>query len=336
MNEITIIKPDDFHNHLRQGDLMTHLVKETAKVFARTLVMPNLVPPITTPEDIQRYHNELKAVGTDLEFLMTFKVMPDTDPNSVSDLKTAGAIVGKLYPMGVSTHSEDGVQDINALFPLFEAMQQQDLVLCIHGEMPEVDDMKAEEAFLPTLIDIHQNFPTLRIVLEHVSTKAAVTALESLPNTVGATVSVHHLLLTIDDVRKGDHIQPHHYCRPLCKTEGDRLALLEVVMAGNPRYFLGTDSAPHVRESKEVVGEPMRGVYTTPVAMPLLAQLFEENDRLAQLQAFSSEFGADFYQIPQNNSELQLLKKAWTVPEEYFGVVPLSAGEQLRWQVTTQ
>lgn len=333
--ELTIIKPDDFHNHLRQGELMPHLVRETAKCFARTNVMPNLVPPIVTPEDVRRYHQELKDVGTELEFLMTFKVMPGSDPNLVPEFRSAGATAAKLYPQGVSTNSEDGVTDIQQLYPLFQAMQEEEMLLLIHGEVPGVDDMKAEEAFLQTLKDVNANFPDLRIVLEHVSSKAAVECLADLSEKVAATVSVQHLTLTIDDVRTHEHINPHHYCRPICKNEGDRKALQEVVFEGNPRYFFGSDSAPHLREAKEVVGkEPARGVYSTPVALQILAELLENNGKLDNLEPFMSHFGSDFYKIPRNTQKITLQKQSWTVPAEYQGVVPIMAGKELSWCIS--
>jgi dihydroorotase len=335
MTSITVRKPDDFHNHLRQGEMMTHLVKETAKVFARTNVMPNTLPPIRNAEDLTKYHEELKAVGTDLEFLMTFKVMPETSPEMIPALKAAGAVAGKLYPLGVTTHSEDGVADIEALFPTFQAMLEEDLVLCLHGEVPGEDALKREEAFLPKLQAIHKNFPQLRIVLEHASSKAAVEAVKSMGDSISASVTVHHLVLTIEDVQDsaGSIHHPHHLCMPICKTDADRKALQEVVFSGHHKFFLGTDSAPHSREKKEA-GHPPAGIYTTPVALPVLTELFEEAGKLDQLEAFTSQFGADFYQIPLNDSQIELVKESWIVSEEMFGVVPFRAGEQLSWKIS--
>jgi dihydroorotase len=313
---------------------MTSLVNETAIVFARTNVMPNTLPPVRNSEDLIRYHDELKAVGTDLEFLMTFKVMPETSPEMIPALKTAGAVAGKLYPLGVTTNSEDGVADIQALFPTFQAMQEANLVLCLHGEVPGEDELKREEAFLPTLQSIHQNFPQLRIVLEHASSKAAVEAVQSMGESVAATVTIHHLMLTIADVQdsSGNIDHPHHLCMPICKTESDRKALQEVVFNGHHKFFFGSDSAPHLRSKKEA-GHPPAGIYTTPVALPLLAELFEEAGKLEKLEAFTSQFGAEFYQLPLNDGQIQLQKETWTVSEEMFGVVPFRAGEQLSWKV---
>ncbi|MDP2690918.1 MAG: dihydroorotase [bacterium] len=331
MTELTIIRPDDFHNHLRQGELMPHLVQETEKVFGRTLVMPNTLPPVVTGEDLQRYRSELESVGADLQFLMTFKIIQETKPEMITGLKSAGAIAGKLYPQGVTTNAEDGVEDVENLFPVFEAMQQENVVLCIHGELSGVEDLQREEAFLPTLKKIHSNFSKLRIVLEHVSTEAAVQLVQELGEKVAATVTVHHLLLSTEDVRNGK-LNPDHFCAPICKSEADRAALVQIALSGHPKFFFGSDSAPHSRKDKE--GEhPKPGIYSTPVALPLLTGLFESHDKLDQLEDFTSRFGAEFYQLPQNQGQLSLVKEEWMVPKEYFGVVPLKKGERLKWKV---
>ena len=334
MTEFAIIKPDDFHTHLRQGKLMPHLVREAAKVFQRVLVMPNTLPPITSTDVVKKYHDELKDVGTDLEFLMTFRIMPDMVPNTIMELRKAGAIAGKLYPQGVTTNSEDGVLNIDGLFPVFSTMQEQNLVLCLHGEAPEVPDMERESAFFPTLKKIHKNFPKLRIVLEHVSTKEAVECVRELGEKIAATITVHHLYLTTADVRN-DHFNPFHFCAPICKSKKDREALRAAAMSGNPKFFFGSDSAPHLKKDKE--GEhPKPGIYTTPVALPMLAELFELNGKLERLENFTSRFGAGFYQLPLNKSSLTMQKKSWIVPDEYFGVVPLKEGESLQWRVKNE
>jgi len=311
---------------------MPLLVRETAKVFQRVLVMPNTLPPITTHEDLTRYHKELKAVGTDLEFLMTFKIMPDMSPSDIIALKKFGAIAGKLYPQGVTTNSEDGITNIEALFSLFSPMQELDLVLCLHGESPEVPDLQRERVFLPMLKKIHQNFPKLRIVLEHVSSKEGVECIKELGEMVAATITVHHLLLTTADVRNG-YFHAHNFCAPICKSEHDREALIEAAVSGNPKFFFGSDSAPHLKKDKE--GEHAKpGIFTTPVALPLLAQIFEEQGKLERLEAFTSQFGAEFYRLPLNKGSITLRKESWKVPEEYFGVVPLKAGEVIAWRVS--
>ena len=329
MNDIVIRKPDDFHLHLRQGELMKNLVKETSKSFQRVLVMPNTLPPITSAEGLNKYRQELNAVSTDLQFLMTFKVMPRMSPSEIAGLKQAGAIAGKLYPQGVTTNAEDGITDVKALFPIFSAMQELDLVLCLHGEVPEVPDLLREQAFLPTLKSIQKNFPKLRIVFEHVSSKAGVELVQNLGNTVAATITVHHLLLTTADVRNG-YFHPHNFCAPICKSEKDRKALIEAATSNNPKFFFGSDSAPHTEKDKQ--GEhPKPGIFTTPVALPLLAQIFEEQGKLDRLEAFTSQFGAEFYRLQLNNGSITLKKESWQVPEKYFGVVPLVASQNIPW-----
>ena len=331
MSELTLIRPDDFHLHLRQGDLMRQLVEETAKSFARVLVMPNTIPPVTLAEDVVQYREDLEGVGTALEFLMTFKIMPETSSESVRQLKEVGTMAGKLYPIGVTTNAEDGIRRIRDCYEVFEALQELEMVLCLHGEVPGVEDLLREAAFLPELKQLHQDFPRLRIVLEHASTKAAVEMVQSLGEMVAATLTVHHLLLTTAEVRDGV-FYPHHFCAPICKSEADRAALLSAAVSGDPKFFLGSDSAPHLREQKEG-DHPKPGVYSTPVVLPLLAQIFEDHHQLDRLEAFVAQHGANFYQLPQNSDTISLAKQPWQVPEEYYEVVPLSAGETLKWQV---
>lgn len=333
MTEITITKPDDFHAHLRQGELMKQLVKETAKSFARVLVMPNTLPPITTPESLIDYRHDLEKIGTDLQFLMTFKIIASTLPRMIPDLKKAGAMAGKFYPAGVTTHSEDGITDIAAAFPVFAAMQESELVLSIHGEMPDSDSKTAERDFLPWLMKIQQNFPRLRIVLEHVSSKEGIEAVKSLPSTVAATLTVHHALLNEEKIRNPDgSINPYLYCKPIVKTEDDRKAIMAAMVSGNPRFFLGTDSAPHLKEKKSGPN-PAAGIYSLPVALLLLAEIFEKNNCLDRLEAFTSHFGADFYQLPRNTKKITLKKEIWMVPDEQFGVVLFMAGDKRWWNL---
>ncbi len=328
MTELTLIKPDDFHIHLRQGALMKDLVKETENFFARVLVMPNTLPPITTPEGVMDYRSDLKAVGSDLQFLMTFKIVAETLPRMIPDLKKVGAIAGKLYPAGVTTNSDDGISDIEMAFPVFAAMQEENLVLCLHGELPGSSEMTAEKDFLPMLQKIQRNFPRLRIVLEHVSSEAGVEMVKKLPETVAATITVHHPLLTHEKVQGNAFL----HCKPVCKSEADRKSVMAAMVSGNPKFFFGSDSAPHLKAKKEG-GNPPSGIYSTPVALPLLAEIFEKNNCLDRLEAFTSHFGADFYQLSRNTKNITLRKETWTVPEEQFGVVPFKAGGELYWKI---
>lgn len=306
--------------------------------------MPNTVPPVTTPDDLRRYREEILAEVPDdrsLEPLMTFKVVPTLDPGDVAALAGAGAIGGKLYPQGVTTNSADGVSEVEPLYPVFEAMEANDLVLEIHAEEPGVFSLDREEAYLPRIERIVSRFPRLRVVIEHVSSAAVIEALASLPETVAATVTVHHLLLTLDDV-VGDELRPHHFCKPIAKRERDRDAVRDAVFSGNRRVFFGSDSAPHPREAKEAACG-CAGIYTAPVAIPLLAALFEEAGLPLteadggpgtgrpgpNLESFVSRFGADFYRLPLNDGTIRIVESPWVVPDLCDGVVPFYAGERL-------
>lgn len=315
---------------------MKQLVKETAKCFARVLVMPNTIPPIVTPDEVQNYESDLKAVDTDLQFIMSFKIVQRTLPRMIPDLKKSGALAGKLYPMGVTTNADDGIFDLEAVYPVFAAMQEENLVLCIHGEKPGSDSMVAEQDFIPDLQKIVRNFPRLRIVLEHVSSKKGIEAVKSLPSTIAATLTVHHALLNNEKIRNPDgSINPYLYCKPICKTEEDRKAVMAAMVSGNAKFFFGTDSAPHLKAKKE--GEhPAAGIYSLPVALPLLAEIFEKNDCLPQLEAFTSKFGADFYQVPHNRGKITLQNcrdNPWMAQKEQFGIVPFEAGKKMYWKV---
>jgi dihydroorotase len=352
--------PDDFHVHLRQAPALAPVVRETSRWCARALVMPNIVPPVTTPDALRRYREEILAEvppGRSLEPLMTFKVVPSLDPREVAALTEAGAIGGKLYPQGVTTNSADGVSAVEPLYPVFEAMEERDLVLEVHAEEPGVFSLEREEAYLPHIERIASRFPQLRVVVEHVSSAAAIEMLASLPETVAATVTVHHLLLTLDDV-VGDELRPHHFCKPIAKRERDRQAIRDAVFSGDPRVFFGSDSAPHPREAKEAACG-CAGVYTAPVAIPLLAEIFENagvplteaaagsaDPRAAaaggasgerarshrpSLESFVSRYGAEFYRLPLNDAAIRLVDSPWVVPDVCEGVVPFCASERLKY-----
>jgi len=271
--------PDDFHVHLRQGPAIAAYTQDLATGFARALVMPNTLPPIATASDLEQYRTQIVAgLGADtprFHPLMSFKLAPRHDAEAVSALAACGVMAGKLYPAGVTTNSEDGVTSIESIFPALDAMQEHDIVLCIHGEAPDAFCLDRETAFLSRLEDIVTRFPRLRVVLEHLSTADAVRAVRELPPRVGATITVHHLLLTLDDLIGGE-LRPHHFCKPVVKTPADRALLQEVVLNGERKFFFGSDSAPHTREHKECECG-CAGLYTAPVSLPLLAGFFEEH-----------------------------------------------------------
>lgn len=334
LDRIEIRRVDDMHVHLRQGEMLKNVLPYTAGQCARALVMPNTTPPVLTAEDLNRYRSEILAeleTGRDFEPLMTFKVVPALKVDEVEKLKQAGAVAGKLYPEGVTTNSADGVKDFKELYPVYEAMEREDLVLCIHGEVPGVFSLDRESAFLSTLKEIVRDFPKLRVVLEHATTREAVELVGSMSEYVAATLTLHHLYLTLDDVIGGG-LSPHAFCKPVAKLPSDRKALLDAAFSGDPKFFLGSDSAPHLISAKENACGAA-GVYTAPVLLPSLLQLFEEHGKLDRFEAFVSEYGARFYKLPLNQGKMVFVRKEWQVPEECAGVKPFMAGEKLHWKV---
>lgn len=334
---LTLRRPDDFHLHLRDGEMLQAVVPPTAAVFGRALVMPNTEPPVLTGADAERYRKEIVSAlpdGAAFEPLMTIKIVPSTTPAMIRDAKAAGVVAGKLYPEGVTTNSSDGVRDVLALGDVFAAMSDEGLVLCLHGETPDTFCLDREDRFVAEVLPaLARSFPDLRIVLEHVSTASAVDWLRSdaAPATVAATVTVHHLLLTLDDV-VGGLLAPHHFCKPIAKRPADRAAIVAAAVSGDPRFFLGTDSAPHPREAKQSA-HGCAGIFTAPVALPLLATVFDAHDALAALDDFCSGHGPRFYGLPANPGTVRLVRDPWTVPADYDGVVPLNAGTTLPWRV---
>ncbi len=332
--KIRIKKPDDFHVHLRTERTLECVAKFTAKQFKRSLIMPNTSPPILNAHDVAWYRCQIQKAAPELLPLMTIQINGDTTPNMVLRARQAGAIAGKVYPKGVTTNSQNGVADFRVIYPVLEAMQKVGImVLSLCGEDPweKATCLHREKMFLPTLFQLAGDFPELRIVLEHITTADAVAMIERLPANVAATITAHHLLLTIDDVI-GDLICPHNFCKPVAKFPGDRDALLKAATGGNPKFFFGSDSAPHLRKNKEC-SSGCAGVFSAPVALPLLTQIFDQHDALDKLEGFTAEFGADFYRLPQNTETIALEKCDWTVPRSIKGIVPFMAGQTLHWQI---
>lgn len=334
MNTLSLRAPDDFHVHFRQGRLLGDVVPHSTAWCRRALVMPNILPPVVTAYDVAAYRQELVAVGgPGFTPLMTIKLLDHTTPEMIWEARAEGVVAAKLYPRGVTTNAEDGVtlDDFpRNLADTLGAMEEAGMVLSVHGETPGVFCLHRERAFLETLDTIVNMFPALRIVLEHITTREAVQSVERAPGTVAATITVHHLFLTLDDV-VGDAIRPHHFCKPVAKSPADREALREAVFSSNPKFFLGTDSAPHPVSAKECAAG-CAGVFTAPVALPLLAELFHERGHLDHLEPFVSTFGAAFYRLPRNDDQLQLVQNSWVVPERIAGVVPFQAGTRLAWE----
>lgn len=340
MDRLEIKRANDMHVHLRQDDMLAQVLPHTISQCAHALVMPNITPAVLTADDLVAYRQSILALlpdGSTFKPLMTFKVAPTTSPAEISKLKAQGAVAGKLYPEGVTTNSEGGVTDFKALYPVYEAMQEAGLVLCLHGEMPGVFSLDRESKFLAVLRDIASRFADLRIVLEHATTAEAIDCVSELPANVACTLTVHHLYLTLDDVI-GDRLNPHAFCKPVAKRPEDRDALVAAALSGNGKFFLGSDSAPHTVANKECACGAA-GVYTAPVLMPALLELFEKHCKLELLEAFTSGFAAKFYGLPEHKETIVLVQKSWTVPEQYgddksgLSVKPFLAGKTLRWQV---
>ena len=339
---LTITRPDDWHAHLRDGELMASVVGATARQFARAIVMPNLKPPIVTTKQAKAYRERILAAlpkNPGFEPLMTLYLTDDMPAAEIESARAAGFVKAvKYYPAGATTNSASGVTDIRKVDAVLEAMQAAGMPLLVHGEVtdPEVDVFDRETVFLErTLAPLARRFPGLKIVLEHITTHEAAAFVERAGGNVAATITAHHLLMNRNALFSGG-FRPHHYCLPVLKREPHRRALVKAAISGNPKFFLGTDSAPHTRANKEMdCGHA--GMYTAHAALELYAEAFESANALDRLEGFASHFGADFYGLPRNKGEVKLEKATWTVPAEYpFGVesvVPLRAGETLGWRL---
>jgi dihydroorotase len=341
VDTLTIRQPDDWHLHLRDGDALRAVLPHTAAQFARAIVMPNLKPPVTTTALARAYRERVLAAlpaGSGFTPLMTLYLTDRTDPAEIATAKASGFVHGcKLYPAGATTNSDSGVTDIRRLDAVLATMVDVGMPLLVHGEVtqPEVDVFDREARFIDeVLAPLRARLPGLRIVFEHVTTKAAVDFVRSQAQGVAATLTPQHLAMNRNALFTGG-IRPHHYCLPVLKRERDRVALLEAVAGGDPRFFLGTDSAPHARHTKEAVCG-CAGIYSAHAALELYAGIFEQAGALPRLEAFASEFGPRFYGLPLNQTRVLLKRETWTVPEDYpFGadrLVPLHAGEPLGWR----
>ena len=340
---LTITRPDDWHLHLRDGAAMASVVRASARQFARAIVMPNLRPPVVTVAQARSYRRRILdalARGAAFEPLMTLYLTDATQPAEIEKAAASGFVRAvKYYPAGATTHSAAGVTDIRKCDAALEAMQAHGLPLLVHGEVTdaEVDVFDRETVFIDrVLAPLVKRFPRLKVVLEHITTHEAAAFVERAPATVAATVTAHHLLLNRNAIFSGG-IRPHHYCLPVLKREPHRRALVKAATSGNPKYFLGTDSAPHARAAKECACGA-GGIYTAHAALELYAEAFERAGALDRLEAFASHFGADFYGLPRNTGTVKLEKRAWRVPKELelgdATVVPLRAGESIGWRLS--
>ena len=341
MNELTITRPDDWHLHVRDGEALKAVLPATARQFARAIIMPNLKQPIRTVEDARTYRERILAAlpaGSGFEPLMTLYLTDNTSPDDIRDAAASGFVKAlKYYPAGATTNSDFGVTDIRKCDAVFEAMQNAGLPLLLHGEVAdtEIDIFDREKVFIEKhLVSLVSRFPALRIVLEHITTANAARFVMDAGNNVAATITPQHLLYSRNAIFKGG-LRPHFFCLPVLKREEHRLALLKVATSGNPRFFLGTDSAPHARNTKEA-GCCGAGCYTALHALELYAEAFESVGALDKLEAFASFHGADFYRLPRNTGSITLKKESWIVPEEVAfpgsPLVPLRAGEPMHWR----
>jgi dihydroorotase len=339
--ELTLIRPDDWHLHVRDGAALDVVVPHTAAQFARAIIMPNLKPPVTTAEQALTYKKRILAAvprGMAFEPLMTLYLTDNLDPAEIARAKAAGVVACKLYPAGATTNSDAGVTDLRKIYPVLEAMQREGVLLLVHGEVTtsDIDLFDREAVFIERhLMPLRRDFPALKIVMEHITTSEAVQYVSAADSHLAATITVHHLLYNRNAIFTGG-IRPHYYCLPVLKRETHRQALVQAAISGDPRFFLGTDSAPHPAHLKEHA-TGCAGCYTAHAAMEMYAEAFDQAGALDKLEGFASLFGADFYGLPRNTDRITLRRENWTPPESYaFGeaeLKPLRSGEALPWRL---
>jgi dihydroorotase len=341
---ITITRPDDWHIHLRDNAALKTTVAHCARQFGRAIVMPNLAPPITTTAMALDYRQRIIAAIPQGKLFTPLMTLYLTDNTPTEEIRRASAsdyvFAVKLYPAGATTHSDAGISNVEKVYPVLEAMQNHGLPLLVHGEVtdPDIDIFDREKVFIERcLVPVIAHFPELRIVFEHITTRDAVDfVLESSVN-IGATITAHHLMLNRNDMLAGG-IKPHHYCLPVLKREPHRQALIAAAASGNPRFFLGTDSAPHAQRQKESACG-CAGIYTAHAAVEFYASIFEATGSLDKLETFASFNGADFYGLPRNSGKITLTRTPWTIPENYSfaddRLIPLHAAQRIDWSLTS-
>ena len=335
LQSLTIRRPDDWHVHLRDGEMLKRVAPWTARQFARGIVMPNLVPPVTSVEAAAAYRVRIRAAaGADFEPLMTAYLADEADPAELARGFEQGVwIAAKLYPAGATTNSASGVTDIGRIYPALERMQAIGMVLCVHGEVtdPDVDIFDREAVFIDRILSpLVDDFPDLKIVFEHITTAEAADFVRDGPPTIAATVTPQHLHINRNALFDGG-LRPHAYCLPVAKREAHRLAVRKAAVSGSPKFFLGTDSAPHARNAKESACG-CAGIFNAPYALESYAAVFDEEDAIGHFEAFASKHGANFYGLPLNDRTVTLERVGQIVPDEVDGLVPLHSGESLKWR----
>ncbi|MCP5177871.1 MAG: dihydroorotase [Moraxellaceae bacterium] len=342
MTQLTITRPDDWHIHLRDGVALNNTVADVARYFGRAICMPNLVPPVKTTQEALAYYERIKAATpshSSFEPLMVLYLTDNTDAADIAVAKASGKVKAvKLYPAGATTNSHAGVTSLEKVYPVLEQMAEHGMPLLVHGEVThaDIDIFDREKVFIDTiLMPLTQRFPSLKIVLEHITTADAVQFVQQANDNIAATITAHHLLFNRNHMLVGG-IRPHYYCLPILKRQTHQQALLTAATSGNPKFFLGTDSAPHAIGAKEAACG-CAGSYTAHAAIELYAEAFEQMNALDKLEGFASLYGADFYGLPRNTDTITLVKEAWQVPDNYaFGqsvVVPIKAGDSIAWRV---
>ena len=342
MNRVTLTRPDDWHLHLRDDEALKSVLADSARRFGRAIVMPNLKPPVTTVAAAAAYRDRIVSVlpsGSEFEPLMTLYLTDNTRPAEIHKAKASGIVSAvKYYPAGATTNSDSGVTDIRKCIDVLQAMAETGMPLLIHGEVtdPLVDVFDREKVFIErTMIALVQQLPGLKMVMEHITTANAVKFVLSAPANLAATITAHHLLMNRNDLFRGG-IRPHYYCLPILKREEHRLALVKAATSGNPKFFLGTDSAPHARHTKEAACG-CAGIYTAHAGIELYAEAFDAVGSLDKLEAFASFYGADFYGLARNRRQIALVRSAWSVPDEIpYGpntLVPLRSGATVGWKI---
>ncbi|MGC3985379.1 MAG: dihydroorotase [Pseudorhodoferax sp.] len=338
---LTLTRPDDWHLHLRDGEVLRTLVPHSAAQFARAIVMPNLRPPVTTTEQALAYRERIVAAlpaGQAFEPLMTLYLTDQIAPEEIGRARAAGVVAAKLYPAGATTNSDSGVTGLRTVYPVLEAMQREGMLLLVHGEVTDqtVDLFDREAAFIDQqLIPLRRDFPELKIVMEHITTREAAQYVGSADANTAATITAHHLLYNRNAIFTGG-IRPHYYCLPVLKRETHRVALVEAATSGSAKFFAGTDSAPHASHLKEHA-TGCAGCYTAHAALEMYAEAFDKAGALDKLEGFMSLHGADFYGLPRNQGTVTLRREEWTVPDSYVygeaNLKPLRAGEVLPWKI---
>ena len=342
MDKLTITQPDDWHLHLRDGDALRAVLPDTVRRFARAIVMPNLRPPVTTTELASAYRQRILdalPAGAQFEPLMTLYLTDNTSADDIARAKDSGIVHGiKLYPAGATTNSDSGVTNLGHCVKALEAMERLGMPLLAHAEVTDadVDVFDREKVFIErNMIPLLKRYPALKVVFEHITTRDAADFVTQSPANVGATITAHHLLMNRNAMFNGG-MRPHHYCLPVLKREEHRQALLQAAISGSPKFFLGTDSAPHAKSAKEAACG-CAGMYTSHAGIELYAEAFEEAGALEKLEGFASFYGADFYDLPRNQSSITLVKQPWVVPESLpfpnDALIPLRAGQAISWRM---